>query len=211
MAIVYITTNTVNGKKYLGKCVHNKSWYLGSGVAIKAAIKKYGKENFIKEILYEVQTIDEAAVLELKLSLEYNVVNDPMWYNLKYGGAGGSIPGRILSESSRKKISMSKAGSSSWNKGLSGTDAVKHKESTKHKISASNKGKGSSPGNLHPCAKRVIFTDKFGNEHDIVGIRKFCRDNNIKYSQVMTILRGCRGKIIDKPTTCGWTVRYAEQ
>ena len=53
MAIVYCTHNTINGKKYIGKDSKNNSHYLGSGVNIKQAIQKYGKENFEKEILWE--------------------------------------------------------------------------------------------------------------------------------------------------------------
>ena len=49
--IIYLTTNLINGKKYVGLDMNNDKNYLGSGVHIKRAIKKYGKENFIKEIL----------------------------------------------------------------------------------------------------------------------------------------------------------------
>ena len=209
MAIVYVITNVVNGKKYLGKCVHNKSWYFGSGLAIRQAIEKYGKHNFIKEIIHEVPTIEEAAKIEFDLSVKFNVVADPMWYNLKYGGLGGSLRGRLVSEETRNRISISKKGMPSWNIGLAGTDEVKHTEETKKKISAGNIGKGSKPGNLHPCAKHVIFTDALNNEYNVFGIRKFCRDNDIPYSQVMTRLRGCRGQVVDKPITNGWTVKYA--
>lgn len=54
---VYIITNLINGKQYVGDhlsyCTdetHNDT-YFGSGKIIMRAIKKYGKENFKKEIL----------------------------------------------------------------------------------------------------------------------------------------------------------------
>ena len=49
--IVYCITNKINGKKYIGSDSKDNSEYYGSGVYIKKSIKKYGKENFIKEIL----------------------------------------------------------------------------------------------------------------------------------------------------------------
>ena len=46
---IYITTNKLDGRKYIGKkkseiFLGNK--YLGSGVHLECAVKKYGKENF---------------------------------------------------------------------------------------------------------------------------------------------------------------------
>ena len=48
--IVYLITNLINGKRYIGMDSKNNPQYLGSGTLILKAIKKYGKENFKKEI-----------------------------------------------------------------------------------------------------------------------------------------------------------------
>ena len=49
---VYLTTNLINNKKYIGQHYGEiNDSYLGSGHIILDAIKKYGKENFKKEIL----------------------------------------------------------------------------------------------------------------------------------------------------------------
>ena len=50
---IYITTNMVNGRKYLGQKGFDKDWksYLGSGTAFKKAIEKYGKDNFSRNIM----------------------------------------------------------------------------------------------------------------------------------------------------------------
>lgn len=50
---IYKITNLLNGKIYVGKhtCKNIENLYYGSGVAIKSAIKKYGKENFKKDVL----------------------------------------------------------------------------------------------------------------------------------------------------------------
>lgn len=89
-AIVYVTTNLVTGKRYLGKHNGKNPEYLGSGLAIKAAIKKYGKSSFIREVVAEVATDQEAFSLEEELSKDWNVVEDPDWYNMKVGGKGFS-------------------------------------------------------------------------------------------------------------------------
>ena len=70
--IVYITTNLVNGKKYIGKDENNVKSYMGSGIGIVNAIKKYGKKNFVKEILAECETSDQLNELEIYYINYYN-------------------------------------------------------------------------------------------------------------------------------------------
>lgn len=40
---IYITTNLINGKKYIGQKKGYNDTYLGSGKILKLAIKKYGR------------------------------------------------------------------------------------------------------------------------------------------------------------------------
>ena len=49
--IVYETTNLINGKYYIGVHRKNGKNYLGSGKILIYAIKKYGRDNFMREIL----------------------------------------------------------------------------------------------------------------------------------------------------------------
>ncbi len=51
--VIYKTTNKINKKFNNGADSRNNPNYLGSGVYLINAIKKYGKENFKKEILEE--------------------------------------------------------------------------------------------------------------------------------------------------------------
>jgi len=105
--IVYITTNITNGKKYIGKDVANKKYYLGSGKALKLAITKYGKQNFIKEILAEVDTHEELIEMEKYYINYYNACNSTLFYNIAQGGLGGGAQGRKLSVETKLKQSIS--------------------------------------------------------------------------------------------------------
>lgn len=86
---IYITTNLVNNKRYIGQCSYNKvrtEFYLGSGKHILAAIKKYGKENFTREVLCEAETLEELNRLERHYIKEYNAVKSREFYNVSPGG-----------------------------------------------------------------------------------------------------------------------------
>jgi hypothetical protein len=84
--IVYKITNTINGKYYIG--VHKTNDinddYFGSGVYLKRAIAKHGKEFFNKSILH----IFDNSVDAFNKEKELVVVSEDS-YNLKEGGCGG--------------------------------------------------------------------------------------------------------------------------
>lgn len=87
--IVYRTTCHVNNKIYIG--IHKMLGvddYLGSGTALSKAIKKYGKQNFSREILYEYDTLDEAREMEIFL-VDSEFIKLPTNYNIALGGGFG--------------------------------------------------------------------------------------------------------------------------
>ena len=58
---IYKTTNTINGKFYIGKSqreIKESEEYFGSGLILQRAIKKHGKEYFIKEIIDTADTME---------------------------------------------------------------------------------------------------------------------------------------------------------
>jgi len=89
--IVYITTNLINRKQYVGdhSTDNLNDKYLGSGKLIGKAIKKYGKENFTREILEECRTKSAAFQLQEKYIKKFNT-QVPNGYNLNK--SGGSYP-----------------------------------------------------------------------------------------------------------------------
>lgn len=96
--VVYLTTNLINGKKYIGADSKNDPKYLGSGDFIKKAIKKYGRENFKKEILEICSSWEELMRCEEKWCLKFNVKENPQFYNCTNKGKG-SQPGRKVDDS----------------------------------------------------------------------------------------------------------------
>jgi len=91
---IYITTNLINDKKYIGKCEYNRQngWedYLGSGKIIKLAIKKYGVKNFSREIIYDAINLDDLNMAEKYYISLYDACHSDKFYNIADGGSGGN-------------------------------------------------------------------------------------------------------------------------
>jgi len=110
---VYKTTNIIDRTIYIG--VHCTDIiddsYVGSGKVIKNAIKKYGKQNFKKEILYDVDTAELAYFIE-ELLVDDEFIKRKDVYNIKVGGTGGQAFLLHTQESKNKML-----GRIPWNKG----------------------------------------------------------------------------------------------
>lgn len=89
MYTVYRTQNLVNGKYYFGvhKTENPYDEYLGSGKVLKAEIRKYGDQSFLKNVCFIFDNPKEAFVKEFELIETYR--KDPLCYNLRQGGSGG--------------------------------------------------------------------------------------------------------------------------
>lgn len=87
--ITYKTTNLINGHYYIGQHATLKinDGYLGSGIRIKAAIKKHGRQNFEREVLGVYDTREDMNSAEISL-ITPDVLADPLCYNLAPGGSG---------------------------------------------------------------------------------------------------------------------------
>ena len=62
---------------------------MGSGLLLKRAIKKYGIENFKKEIIRVYKSEDEALNGEIDLIESVKACSNTNYYNIAKGGKGG--------------------------------------------------------------------------------------------------------------------------
>ena len=150
---IYITTNIVNGKKYIGqRGFFYKGWqdYLGSGKHYKRAEKLYGRDNFSREIIAIAYSKEELNTLEIEFIKNHNAVDSEDYYNLSHGGEAFTT-GLKHSEEAKKKISESRNGKY-------------HSEETKQKMSESKQGhKGGMCGKHHSEeAKQKLSAAKKG-------------------------------------------------
>ena len=85
---IYITTNLVNGKRYIGQRKFSDGWkpYLGSGKRFKEAVKKYGRENFVRSIVDIAYSREELNAKEINLIKFLNAVDSRNFYNISDGG-----------------------------------------------------------------------------------------------------------------------------
>ena len=123
-----------------------KRWENGCGYkkcpAIHKAIKKYGWDNFQKEILYENLSESEAKEFEISLIKYFKSNNKKYGYNLTEGGDG--TRGRKLSEEAKQRIREMNSGKRLTEEQKEHLRQInlgkRHSEETKKKMSKTRMG-----------------------------------------------------------------------
>lgn len=91
IGFIYKTTCLVNGKIYIGKHEGNENDnYLGSGEIFSLALRKYGKENFKREILRRCETLHELRIWEHVYIKKYHSQDLNIGYNIADGDVNSS-------------------------------------------------------------------------------------------------------------------------
>lgn len=185
-AFVYMWTNVINGKKYIGSHVGNPNdGYVGSGVIFKRALNKYGIDNFERVILEEVEDKKNILQREQYYLDIHDAVNDKSYYNVKRTAGGGW---EYINESPIHSKANSDRFKNLWKymphpKGHLGKT---HTEETKARIAASSKA--ASYKKTYNTPRPVLQFDLYGNfitRHDsLTDAAKFVngRPSNIKYT-----------------------------
>jgi group I intron endonuclease len=151
---VYIVTNKINGKQYIGiaknlKRRWNQHFAInGSAPALHSAFKKYGVDQFIFSHICDAFNFESACQIEQMLIKQHNT-KTPNGYNLTDGGEGTN--GFLFSEESKEKMRKSAKGQtrtkesnqkrSSSLLGNKNSLGIKRSEETKQKIVLANLGR----------------------------------------------------------------------
>jgi len=160
--IIYITTNLINGKIYIGKDKHNNQKYYGSGLLLKEAIKKYGIENFKKEILEYCVSETELNDKEKFWINHYQSFQRDIGYNLTLGGDGGLT---VLDEDERKIIYQN----------IKNTNLLLSEEELSFKY---GKNKGKKMGPLSDQTKMKISEKNKGEKNGMYGLIPWNKGGN---------------------------------
>lgn len=114
--IIYKAQNLINGKIYIGQTTlnldvrkrqHINSWKYGIKYPFTLAIKKYGAENFVWDIIFQDDsiTIEELNDIESYYIDRYNSSIEKNGYNLRACGEN-----KFLSQETKLKISRAQCG-----------------------------------------------------------------------------------------------------
>jgi len=157
--LLYQTTNLINNKIYIG--VHQTNnlddGYMGSGTALHYAMKKYGQENFLWDILKYCKDEDEMYAEEVRIVNE-EFISSKDNYNLMTGGLGG----RNVSLETRQKQSISHCNPSQKTREKLRQAILNRSKTLTQYIGDKNRGRKNTPETIK---KMQIAKQNMTNEH----------------------------------------------
>lgn len=206
---VYKITNIINGKSYIGKTIGNpeerlnRHLYLsttGVETYFYSAIRKYGLENFLVEVLQEASSEKELNDLEVLWIKEQKPE-----YNMTSGGDGGNTSSSPNYKKSMKLRSLLITGENNPFYGKRHSEETKEKnrafhqgkvlsEETKLKISNSLIGKPRAIDAILKTSEKnsetwnITFPD--GKEMVIKNLNRFCKIHNLDQGNMVGVSKG---------------------
>jgi hypothetical protein len=195
--IVYVITNKINGKRYVGQTIqsmearwskHCSIYKANKGMPIVNAIQKYGKDVFEKEILMKCESVEEMNHWE-KFYIKSFESLTPNGYNVLPGGKNS-----LHTEETKRKIKEAQTGELNHNFGK------KASLKTKQKMSLSRIGMKHSEEFRRACSERVIGKKHpmFGKHHTEETKNKISKSNKGKIFSIETRNKLSKAKDRDK-------------
>lgn len=215
MHFIYKITNKINNKVYIGQTNSIKNrWKSHKSEAknnrpqgdypIYHAIRKYGIENFIFEIIDECLNLREANIQETWFIKIYRSLVKENGYNIHEGGDVNHV-----SEETKKKSSESHMGQKPWNKGIPMSDEAKLKLSkskqgqkpwnTGKKISGMSGKKQTIEHKNKIRLSQAVLTDQQVLEirSSELNQRKLAKQYNVSQATICKIINNISYKIND--------------
>lgn len=225
---IYKTINSLNKKYYYGahSTVNIDDGYLGSGVALKKAIQKYGKENFYREIVEFCNGENEMYLKEEKIVAEHYKKKE--CYNMNVGGKGGWNyvnsnginlgDNNIMRKSEEVREIVSQKGKQikksnlkykeialkNLEKAVEVNTGKKRPEHSKFmKNWASNNWKENKEYIRDCLSSKFRITSPKGEEIITNRLEDWCKENDLPYS-TLWVSSNKNGKVITKGKAKGW-------
>ena len=188
--IIYQIINLINSKRYIGKHSTNtiNDNYMGSGIILKKAIKKYGKEYFKREILEICLPCENHLNEREKFWIKKHDTFSSNGYNLTKGGDGvlgasinkgdkNPMYGKKYSIEERKRMSEARKGKKHWTFGKTMS------KETREKISKAFKGRTAHNKGI-PCSEEQKLKISKANKGRVAYNKgkKMSREQKLKIS-----------------------------
>ena len=205
---IYRATNIINGKIYIGfskdvpaRIICHRHSYKRQNSKFYNAIKKYGWESFIWEIIYQSYDEDYCLnVIEPLIISEYNSVKNG--YNTSIGGDRGpklfGSDNGMFGKTHTEQVKNATAQRSIDNlKGKTYEDIYgvnRAKEIRDSRSRELSNYLANNPevriGNKNPNSKKYKITDPNGTIHIVEGsLRKFCKDHNLQIWKIINLVK----------------------
>lgn len=219
---IYVTKNKINGRYYIGAHTTRKidDEYLGSGVALTRAIKKYGKDNFVREIIHFCDSKEEMYIFEEKF-VDHS---DPASYNMRRGGKGGWYHVDTSGDKSamkRPEVVAKVVAACRKNGSYHTEERKRHQQIMTLKAAEKNRGKKRPDhtefmkewSKKHWKENKERLRDCLSSTFKVVSpegivyttnrLQDFCKEHNLTYTTIWNTSR--TNKVIKKGKSKGWT------
>jgi len=226
--LIYKTINTLNGKYYIGAHATKNidDDYLGSGVALTRAIKKYGKQNFTKIILCLCDSREEMYLAEEKLVNHHDYLS----YNMRRGGKGGwdHIDSRGDKNPMKRPVVVSKVVATARKNGSYNTEERKIHQKMMTQLSAEKSLGKKRPDHsffmrewskaywkvnkekIRDSLSSLFMVDSpDGVVYTTNRLEEFCSEHNLTYTALWNTSR--THKVVKKGKTKGWKCTIIQQ
>lgn len=212
---LYQITNNLNGNIYVG--VHATDnlddGYMGSGKRLNTAKKKYGKENFTKEILQFFDNSDEMFLREAEIvNIEFVSRRDT--YNIKEGGLGNSSHDSLTlwkNEEYRNKV-ISKSLSKFWNdpEHKAKLQKIYQSDSYKEKLRAATKISSNYPDKIlkTSISSKERWSDPDYKENMSIKTQTFMKGTKVVHHNELKQNKKVKMDDLDQYLNDGWVLGF---